>query len=451
VHRIVVVGAGHVGLVTAACFAELGNCVVCIDSDYSKIKALQSARLPFYEPGLRELVLRNTLAGRLSFSGNIRDGLHDADVIFITVGTPVLEDGSCDLSAVRQAAREVARYLDHDVVVVNKSTVPVETGDLLAAIVREHSAKGLNLCVVYNPEFSREGSSISDFMNPDRIVIGTAEQRAVEFMRDLYAPLNAPLLVTDVRTAEMIKCVSNAYLATRISFINEVAEICERVGADIKDVVIGVGGDKRIGATFLSAGLGFGGSCLPKDAAVMIGIAERCDAPSKLLPAVLAVNRAQIGRVLDKIDSAIGGLSGRLICVLGLSFKPGTDDVRESPALRLVEALLKRGCAVVAHDPAAIPNATAVLGNSVRFVDNCYDAALDVDAIVVATDWSEYKQLDLATLRALMRGDVIMDARNAYDPEVVLAHGFRYLSVGRAARAVDSARAPESAPLGDHV
>ncbi|MHB8140334.1 MAG: UDP-glucose dehydrogenase family protein [Vulcanimicrobiaceae bacterium] len=430
-HRIAVVGVGYVGLVTGTCLAELGNRVACIDIDAQKIETLRSGRIPFYEPGLLELVLRNQHSGRLDFHADIASGIEDAECIFIAVGTPMSLDGSCDLGAVRAVARDIAVSLKRDTIVVNKSTVPVETGDLVAAIIREHRREDVQVWVVSNPEFMREGSAVADFMSPDRIVIGAHDERAVEYMRDLYAPLSAPMIVTDVRTAEMIKYTANAFLAMKISFINEIANVCERVGADVKDVVAGAGSDKRIGTSFFNAGLGFGGSCFPKDVSALVSISARCGAPSQLLPAVLSVNEDQISRAAEKIDVALDGLPGRVVGVLGLAFKPNTDDIRESPSLKLIERLLAGGASVVAHDPVAIGNARARFGDRVRFVNDCYEAANDVDAVVVATDWNEYKQLDFAILRKLMRGDVVMDARNIYDPESLRANGLRYLGVGR--------------------
>lgn len=431
--RIAVVGTGYVGLVTGACFAELGNRVTCIDADQSKIDALQNGRIPFYEPGLLELVLRNHNGGRLSFKNTIAEGIADANFIFIAVGTPMGEDGSADLRQVRSAAEEIAKALDHDAIVINKSTVPVETGDLVASIIEEHSSGRNRVTVASNPEFLREGSAIADFMKPDRVVIGCGDQDSVDAMQALYAPLEAPMIVTNVRTAEMIKYTANAFLATKISFINEVANLCERVGADVKDVVAGAGSDRRIGTAFMNPGLGFGGSCFPKDVSALARIAESSGAKSVLLPAVLEINAAQIDRAFEKLSTMLGGVQGKRIGLLGLAFKPNTDDVRESPAIALGCKLSSAGAQIVCHDPVAIDNSRPALPGA-AFVTDCYEAANDADAVVVATDWNEYKQLDFSILKKIMKGDVVMDARNLYDPDDVTNQGLRYSGVGRSHR-----------------
>ncbi len=440
--KIAVIGSGYVGLVTGTCFAELGNRVTCIDTDSKKIAGLKSGTLPFYEPGLLELVIRNQHSGRLGFADSVAEGIAEAEYIFIAVGTPMAANGEADLSFVRQAARDIARHLDHDAIVVNKSTVPVETGDLVSAIIREHRTREVCVCVVSNPEFLREGSAIADFMQPDRIVLGVSEDTSLRAMQELYAPLNANIFATDVRTAEIIKYTANAFLATKISFINEIANLCERVGADVKDVVAGAGSDRRIGTAFMNPGLGFGGSCFPKDISALNRIAEKCGLNSEILPAVMAVNRQQVDRVFEKLQAALGGVSGKAVGLLGLAFKPNTDDVRESPAITLATRILLAGGRLVAHDPVAIHNAKDVLPPDVRFVEDCYEAINDADAVVVATDWNEYKQIDFAIVRKLMVGTTIVDARNIYDPQLVSSYGLEYIGVGRAARKAPLQRAP---------
>lgn len=429
--NIAVIGTGYVGLVTGTCFAELGNQVVCIDTDAAKISALRTGKIPFYEPGLSDVVNRNVSAGRLKFTDQSSEGIRASEVIFIAVGTPMGDDGHADLTYVRQAARDIATHMNGPKLVVNKSTVPVETGDLVASIIREQRVENHEVSVVSNPEFLREGSAINDFMVPDRIVIGVSDSNSEAFMRDLYAPLNAPIVVTDVRTAEMIKYTANSFLATKISFINEIAHICDEVGADVTSVVLGAGTDKRIGTAFMNPGLGFGGSCFPKDVLALIKIAHRYDLTPKILDSVLDVNRQQIHHVCRRIEQQLGGIKGRHIGLLGLSFKPNTDDVRESPAIALAQALLELGAEITAHDPVAIQPARRILRDSVTYVDTSYEATNDADAVVVATDWNEYKNLDLAIIRKLMHGTTLVDARNLYDPEKVRGAGLHYIGIGR--------------------
>lgn len=430
---ICIVGAGYVGLVTGTCFAELGNHVICVDSDQTKVDALRRGVVPFFEPGLEELVNRNINSGRLRFESSIHTALRDAQVIFIAVGTPMGDDGHADLSYVRSAAREIAHALVAPLIVVNKSTVPVETGDLVASIIREQQSTAFDVHVVSNPEFLREGSAIADFMKPDRIVLGVDNPEAEAVMRDLYAPLEAKIIATDVRTAEMIKYAANCFLATKISFINEIAEICENVGADIKDVVAGIGSDERIGTSFLNAGLGFGGSCFPKDVMALSKIAESRRIPARILESVLAVNRDQVTNIVTKIGVRLGGIDGKRLAVLGLSFKPNTDDLRESQAMNLIRALSDGGATIVAHDPVAIEKARIELANigNVTFVPSLYECVNDADSMILATEWNEYRQVDFDVIRKLMRGDLIVDTRNVYDPSKLGELGFRYIGVGR--------------------
>jgi UDPglucose 6-dehydrogenase len=433
--KIAVIGTGYVGLVTGACLAELGNTAICIDTDVEKVNALQSGIVPFFEPGLQELVARNQRSGRISFTVDAAQAISKSEIVFIAVGTPMGEDGHADLQYVRSAARTIATSLKAGsrTIVVNKSTVPVETGDLVSAIIRESRTDACDVAVVSNPEFLREGNAIADFMSPDRIVLGVYDDDSAAVMKDLYAPLVAPIIVTDVRTAEMIKYTANAFLAAKISFINEIARICEKVGADVKDVVLGAGTDKRIGTAFMNPGLGFGGSCFPKDVTALASIAQKYGVAPTVLEAVLRVNSEQVHLCAERLEASLETLNGRRIAVLGLAFKPNTDDVRESPAINLVQALLERGAEVHAHDPEAIETARQVLGDGVVYHANVYESLKDADAMVVATDWNEYKQLDLDLAARVLRGNVLFDTRNIYDPRLVLEQGFHYLSVGRVA------------------
>ena len=431
--QITVIGTGYVGLVAGASFAQLGNHVVGLDRDVARVASLEEGRVPFFEPGLQELVMRNKTAGRLSFSCDPEQALRGSEIVIIAVGTPAGADGDTDLSQVRSAAIEIAKHLDREKIVVNKSTVPVETADLVSTLIREHKKATHRVMVVSNPEFLREGSPIGDFMRPDRIVIGAGDPQAVEVMRELYAPLEAPIMVTDVHTAEMIKYTANAFLATKISFVNEIAMICESVGADVKEVVAGAGADARIGTAFMSAGLGFGGSCFPKDVRALSRIAEATGIAPGLLRATLARNEQQILRATMRLESFAGDLRGLQVALLGLAFKPGTDDIRESQSIALARALAAAGARVTAHDPVAIASTRALCGETLRYVDSPYEAANDADVLVLATEWDEYKHIDFGMLKKLMNRPRIFDARNIYDPLKVAAAGFDYMGVGRKA------------------
>ncbi|HTV73422.1 MAG TPA: UDP-glucose/GDP-mannose dehydrogenase family protein [Candidatus Acidoferrales bacterium] len=431
-YKIAIIGAGYVGLVTAACFAELGYDVVCIEKSPEKIRALEGGSIPFFEPGLEDLVRRNAADGRLHFTSDLARGIRGRSVAFIAVGTPSDPEGRADLRYVREAAVEIAKEASNDLVVVNKSTVPVETADLVARLIRQHCGGPHRISVASNPEFLREGSAISDFMHPDRVVIGASSDDTVRLLSDLYAPLNARIFVTDVRTAEMIKYTANAFLATKISFVNEIANICQSVGADVKEVALGAGLDKRIGTAFFNAGLGFGGSCFPKDVRALVRIGESSGVAPRLLSSVLAVNSAQVAACVRSLKLTVPeGLHGQTIAVLGLAFKPETDDVRESPAIALVRELLSAGAIVRVHDPEGTVNARSELAGTVYYGDDAYDTARDADAVVVATEWSSYQSLDFTKLRETMRGNVFYDARNVFDPLSMESHGFRYLGVGR--------------------
>ncbi|HEX3463914.1 MAG TPA: UDP-glucose/GDP-mannose dehydrogenase family protein [Candidatus Elarobacter sp.] len=441
-YRLAIVGAGYVGLVTGACFAELGNAVVCVDNDERKITTLRGGAVPFFEPQLTEMTQRNVQAKRLSFTTDLRAAVAESDVIFIAVGTPMRGDGYADLSAVRAVARGIGAALNGPKLVVSKSTVPVETGELVSAIIRENASADHPVRVVSNPEFLREGSAVADFLHPDRIVIGTADPEAERIMRDLYAPLNAPLVVTDVRTSEMIKYAANAFLATKISFINEIANICELLDVDVRDVCRGIGYDQRIGTSFLNPGIGYGGSCFPKDVRALEQLAVARDYPAPLLHAVELVNRRQVERTVTKLERALGGLRDRVVTVLGLSFKPNTDDIRSAPAINVVQRLVDRGVRVRAHDPVAAPHARRELpGDEISFHDDIYDAIAGADAVLLATEWNEYRALDFARCAGAMRGDVFVDGRNVFDGAKAAAAGLRYFGVGRL-----QGNAPAAAP-----
>jgi UDPglucose 6-dehydrogenase len=431
--RIGIFGAGYVGLVTAAGFAELGWTVVLHDTDAAKIALLNAGGLPIHEAGLPELVARGAAAGRLRFAAEARDAVAGCCAVFIAVGTPVAHDGNADLTAVRQAAATIAAHLDGPAIIVNKSTVPLDTGDLVAAIVRD-ARLSRRAIVASNPEFLREGSAVRDFFHPDRIVIGCDDAAAEWFLRELYAPLNRPIVVTDIRTAEMIKYVANAFLATKISFANEIAVICAAVGTDVTDVLAGAGADSRIGTEHFRAGLGFGGSCLPKDVRALQKIAATAGAGTALLAAATAVNAGQITRIGARIAELVDGLAGKRIGVLGLAFKAGTDDVRESPAIALAEVLLAAGAMLTVHDPAAADNARAVLADRVSYAPaNDYLAVAEgADALVLATEWETYRNLDAPRLRTAMRHPLLVDARNFYDKGRIAGAGIRYEGIGRA-------------------
>jgi UDPglucose 6-dehydrogenase len=420
-------------LVAAACFADLGHPVLCADADEGKVASLRSGVVPFYEPGLQDLVAANLVAGRLNFTLSTAECVAASEVVFITVGTPVGPGGEADLRYVVEAARQIAAALRGPLIVVNKSTVPVGTGELVARAIADCKRSEHSVQVVSNPEFLREGSAVADFLRPDRIVIGSGDAHAAAVLRELYEPFEAPTIFTDVRTAEMTKYAANAFLATKISYINEIAKICQQVGVDVKAVVAAAGSDKRIGTGFMNAGLGFGGSCFPKDVAALTKLAESHGVTPRLLRAVVEVNRSQIPDACARIDGLLGGLRGRKIGVLGLAFKGNTDDVRESPALALVRQLARAGAQITAHDPAAAANARAELGGefALRTVSSPYESLEGAAAAVVATDWPEYGQLDLALARKLMAGDLFVDGRNLYESRDVTAAGLRYIGIGR--------------------
>ena len=428
--NVAVVGAGYVGLTTAACLADLGNSVSVVDINREKIAQLERHHVPFYEPGLSELVERNARAGRLRFTTSYRDAVPGAEYAIIAVSTPEGESGEADLSYVEAAARSIADSMDGPLIVVNKSTVPPLTGDMVARVLNERNGK-FAVSVVSNPEFLREGSAIQDFMHPDRVVVGSHDRKAAEKVAELYAPLEAPILVTpNIYTAEMVKYASNAFLATRISFINEIARISERVGADAKLVAEGMGLDKRIGPAYLDAGIGYGGSCFPKDVAALAALAERFDYHPDMLNAVMDINRDQRMLVIDKLRDCLDTLHDRVVGLLGLAFKPNTDDLREAPSLDIAKVLLAAGASVRAYDPAAIERSRLLLPD-VEYLGSAYEVADGADAIVVVTEWNEFRHLDLNRVKASMRRPIVVDGRNIYDPGLMREIGFTYRGIGR--------------------
>lgn len=429
--RITVLGVGYVGLVTAACFADLGNQVICLDVVEEKIAKLKRGELPIYEPGLEEMVQRNAAAGRLLFTTEYAQAIPNAEFIFVAVGTPSGVDGEADLKYIRTAVESIARHLDGYTIIVNRSTVPVGTGDSTAQTLIERGKKqGIDFQVVSNPEFTREGSAIYDFLSPDRVVLGSVDANAAEAVADLYRVFTQNIMITDLRTAEMIKYASNAFLAMKISFINEIASICEKLGADVKLVAQGMGVDQRIGAAFLNAGLGFGGSCFPKDVKALTYMAEVNGLHPQLLRAVMDINRDQRRRVIVQLRELLGNLRGKTIGLLGLSFKPNTDDIREAAAIDLAHMLENEGASLRAYDPVAMENAHRVL-DGVRFCSDAYQVAAGADAIILVTEWNEFKQLDMPRLYSSMEHKIFLDGRNVYDPAEMRAHGFEYRGVGR--------------------
>jgi UDPglucose 6-dehydrogenase len=426
--RIAIVGAGYVGLTTAACLADLGNEVTAVDVDQERVRRLRRHRLPIYEPGLQEVVERNARAGRLRFTTSYQEAIPGAEYAFIAVATPEGEDGAADLRYVEAAARSVADAMDGPIIIINKSTVPIGTGDFVARVVGRTATHPFE--VVSNPEFLREGSALADFMKPDRVVIGAKRPEIGAEVARLYEPLGAPILLTTIYTAEMIKYASNSFLATRISFINEMARICERADADVKVVAEGMGLDRRIGSLFLEAGIGYGGSCLPKDVKALATMAERYGYHPGLLHTVMEINRDQRLLIVDRLKECLGTLRGQVIGLLGLAFKPNTDDLREAASLDVARLLIEKGATVRAYDPAAMPKAR-LLVPEMQFRKDAYGVARGADAVAVITEWNEFRQLDLARLRRSMRRPVLVDGRNLYDPRQMQELGFVYRGIGR--------------------
>ena len=432
--RIAMVGTGYVGLVSGACFSEFGVDVVCVDKDANKIDKLNSGEIPIYEPGLNSLMAKNTEAGRLSFTTDLPAAVKGADAVFIAVGTPSRRgDGHADLTYVYDAAREIASAMNGYTVVVTKSTVPVGTGDEIEKIMRETSPEG-KFDVVSNPEFLREGSAINDFMRPDRVVIGALDEKVQEIMRNLYRPLfliETPILFTARRTAELIKYAANTFLATKITFINEIADLCEQVGADVQDVAKGIGLDGRIGSKFLHAGPGYGGSCFPKDTLALVKTAQDFDRPIKIVEAVVEVNENRKRHMADKITNACGGsVKGKKVAVLGLTFKPNTDDMRDSPSLEIVPALIEGGAEVSAFDPQGMDEAREML-DGVNWCESSYEALEGADVVALVTEWNEFRALDLERVKVSMSSPVMVDLRNIYNPEEMVDAGFEYYCIGR--------------------
>ena len=429
--NICVVGTGYVGLVTGAVFADLGNDVICVDKVRGKIDSLKAGKMPIYEPGLEEMVVRNVEDGRLTFTTDLPAAVRQSDVIFIAVGTPPRESGETDLSHVEAVAAEIGKTMDRYKVIVNKSTVPVGTGELVREVIARHQVRPIEYDVVSNPEFLREGSAIEDTLRPDRIVIGAANQGAAMKLVELYAPLERPMIITDLPSAEVIKYASNAFLAAKISFINAIANVCESAGADVTQVMKGMGMDGRIGGAFLQAGLGYGGSCFPKDVDSLIHTAGRLGYDFKMLKAVVDINRERSGRLVEMVRKVLGPLDDITVAVLGLAFKPNTDDMREAKSIDVVHQLTAAGAIVRAYDPVAVENARPLLPESVVYAASPYEAAQDADAVVIITEWNEFKYLNLERLRGVLRRRIVFDGRNIWEPERMRRLGFEYYSIGR--------------------
>ena len=434
--RIAIIGSGYVGLVTGACFADLGNTVTCVDNDESKIRSLKRGEIPIYEPGLKELVNRNAGEGRLAFGSRIKDAVRRAEVIFIAVGTPSKENGEADLTFVENVSREIALSMPSYRLIVEKSTVPINTGEWVKHTLKVFNKRNIKFDVASNPEFLREGSAIEDFMHPDRIVIGVESKKARDILTELYKPLKAPMVVTDIKSAELIKHASNSFLAAKISFINAVSSVCDKLGADVSCVAKGMGLDKRIGKDFLNAGIGFGGSCFPKDLAAFVRIAEKSGCDLGILKEAQKVNEHQKKMLVKKIEDMVWNLPGKTIGILGLSFKPDTDDIRHAPSLDIISMLRKEGARIKAYDPEAMPKAKRALAaagvkSGVTFCKDAYAVAKESDCLVIVTEWNEFKELDFKKIKKAMRQHVIVDGRNIYEPEEMRKLGFRYVGMGR--------------------
>ena len=428
--KIGIIGSGHVGLVTGACFAELGHEVFCIDADPRKIDLLKKGKTPIYEPGLTELVKKNYKAKRLMFSTDIAVAVRNTEVLFVCVGTPPKDNGDADLTAVEGVSRQIAKLMPSYRLIVEKSTVPVETGEWVYKTIKNSQPKPIDFDVASNPEFLREGSAVKDFLKPDRVVVGVKSKRAEKILRELYKPLNAPILVTDIKSAELIKHASNSFLSTKISFINLVSRMCEAVGADIQQVSEGMGLDRRIGPSFLNAGIGFGGFCFPKDLSAFIRMMDKHGVDSGLLKQVSEINESQKRSFVEKIGKQLWNLKGKTLGVLGLSFKADTDDMRFAPSIDIIRALLKEGAKVKAYDPQAMPIAKEEIPN-ITFAKDAYEVARDADALLVLTEWSEFKELDFSKMKKLLRQPVIFDGRNLFDRQTLEKLGFEYFAVGR--------------------
>jgi UDPglucose 6-dehydrogenase len=428
--KLTIIGTGYVGLVSGTCFAEVGHQVICVDNDANKVKMLQGGGIPIYEPGLEELVKKNVAAGRLKFTNSTAEGVEKSDVIFIAVPTPPQPDGSVDLSYIERVARDIAAAMTNYKIVVDKSTVPVKTGEKVTETIKRYCPAKVEFDVVSNPEFLREGFAVGDLMKPDRVVIGVGSQRPVAAMKDIYTPFHAPIIVTDINSAELIKHAANSFLALKISYINAIANVCEAAGANVQEVAQGIGLDERIGRRFLNAGIGFGGSCFPKDLSAFIKIAEQIGCDFKLLKEVQRINSDQMDRFVKKITDTLWVLREKKIGVLGLAFKQNTDDVRSSPAIDLCQRLLKDGATLRVHDPKAMDKAKALLPG-VTYVEDMNAVAEGCDALVVATEWDEFKKLDLARAKKSLTHPILFDGRNLFDPAEMESLGWIYKSVGR--------------------
>ncbi len=428
--RISIVGSGYVGLVTGACFAELGNRVICVDNNAKKIKALKNGAMPIYEPGLAELVKKNLEKKRLKFTTSISQAVKDSEIIFIAVGTPSLENGEADLTGIENVARNIAMNMPGYRLIVEKSTVPVQTGKWVKHTIATHIKNKVKFDIASNPEFLREGSAINDFMHPDRIVIGVESKKAQDLLSNLYKPLNAPLVITDIKSAELIKHASNSFLATKISFINAISCICDKVGADVAEVAQGMGMDRRIGPAFLSAGIGYGGSCFPKDLDAFINISDKLGYEFGLLKEVKEINRQQMFFFLNKIKEGLWIIKGKTIAILGLSFKPNTDDIRNAPAIEAIRALAQEGAVLRVYDPCAMEKAKGILPQ-VKFCLDPYDACRGSDCLLVLTEWDEFKELDFQKIKSLLKRPLIFDGRNIYDPRKLHKLGFTHIGIGR--------------------
>lgn len=428
--NVAIIGAGYVGLVTGACFAELGNTVICVDNDKSKIQSLKKLKIPIYEPGLEELVKNNYRHGRISFTTDISQAVRKSTVIFIAVGTPPKENGEADLTGIENVARSIAIAMNSYRLIVEKSTVPVETGGWVKRTIEINKKKQVPFDVASNPEFLREGQAIKDFMHPDRIVIGVESKKAEELLRELYAGIDAPLLVTDIKSAELIKHAANSFLAMKISFINAVSKVCDLSGADIKEVADGMGMDKRIGRAFLDAGIGFGGFCFPKDLEAFIRISEKLGYPFDLLKEVKRINESQKENFVSKIEANLWNIKDKAIAVLGLAFKPDTDDMRFAPSIDIITALQKHGAKIRATDPQAMARAKEIF-KGVTFCKDAYEAAQSSDCLIVITEWNEFKELDFKKIKKLLKQPLIIDGRNIYDGKKLKKLGFKYICIGR--------------------
>jgi UDPglucose 6-dehydrogenase len=427
-----IIGSGYVGLVTGACFADVGHNVICVDNDARKVESLQAGKVPIYEPGLEEVIHRNVAAHRLRFSGSIKEGVDNSQVVFIAVPTPQATDGHVDLSFIEKVAREIAQVLTSYRVIVDKSTVPVKTGEKVAETIKRYNKQGTRFDVVSNPEFLREGCAVADLMKPDRIVIGAQSDEAIDLMKKIYEPFMAPILVTDVNSAELIKHAANSFLALKISYINAVSAICEASGADVEKVADGIGMDRRIGRNFLNAGIGYGGSCFPKDIAAFIKISEQLGVPFTLLKEVQQINKSQKDRFLQSVRDALWVLREKRIAVWGLTFKPDTDDIRSSVAIDLVAEMLREGAHVTVYDPKGMEKAREV--NDIAgaiFANSALEAIEGAEALILATEWSEFSNVDLGLIKEKMHTPMIFDGRNLFDPQTMATLGFHYHSIGR--------------------